>query len=247
MPANVHLVYKPRWSVTYTQPQRSTNARIRPLGRLNQTLGRLNRPVYYRRVPNPDRSAQTQTRLLASTAALLRERGYHGAGLGDILSGSGVPKGSLYHHFPGGKAELAAAALHMSGDQIITWLRRVDAGCASATDVVRMFCDHYIAELRDSDFRRGCPLATVALESAGLPDQVHDQVGVAITALTEFVAERLARDDPAATDPVGFATEIVAVIEGALIMAKATRTVTPIEIIRDRLIRRIDAAHQEAR
>ncbi len=48
---------------------------------------------------------------LAWTAAkLFQERGFHGVGLAEILKQSGLPKGSLYHHFPNGKTDLALAA-----------------------------------------------------------------------------------------------------------------------------------------
>jgi len=48
----------------------------------------------------------TRTRILDTTALLLRQRGYHGTSLNDILSASGAPRGSLYFHFPGGKDQL---------------------------------------------------------------------------------------------------------------------------------------------
>ncbi|MFN5881268.1 MAG: TetR/AcrR family transcriptional regulator, partial [Burkholderiales bacterium] len=41
----------------------------------------------------------------------LRTRGYHGVGLNELLAAAQAPKGVLYHHFPGGKAELAVCAI----------------------------------------------------------------------------------------------------------------------------------------
>ncbi|RVA74430.1 TetR/AcrR family transcriptional regulator, partial [Mesorhizobium sp. M7A.F.Ca.US.006.04.2.1] len=48
----------------------------------------------------------TRTRILETTGLLLRQHGYHGTSLNDILSASGAPRGSLYFHFPGGKDQL---------------------------------------------------------------------------------------------------------------------------------------------
>lgn len=45
---------------------------------------------------------------------LFRLRGYYGVGLNDIIKESGIPKGSLYHYFPGGKEELAIEAINHS-------------------------------------------------------------------------------------------------------------------------------------
>lgn len=52
----------------------------------------------------------TRDRLVQAATRLFRQRGYDGTGLTEILTEAGVPKGSLYHHFPEGKADLACAA-----------------------------------------------------------------------------------------------------------------------------------------
>lgn len=56
--------------------------------------------------------------LIAAAVRLFQARGYHGVGVADILSASGLPKGSLYHHFPRGKEELAAAAASFIADEV---------------------------------------------------------------------------------------------------------------------------------
>ncbi len=186
-----------------------------------------------------DRSRETQDRLLATTAALLAERGYHGAGLSEIVRDSGVPKGSLYHHFPAGKAQLAAASLRLTGGHVVARLEQFADRGGSVADGIRAFCDMYIAELRASDYRRGCPLATVAVESAGLDDGVHAEVGVAMAAMVDLLTARITAEAPASADPRGLATEVVAAVEGALLLAKATRSTGPVETVRDRLTARV--------
>src|SRR5919106_2553705 len=57
----------------------------------------------------------TRDRIVAAAAQLYGRYGYTGVGLKQVASESGAPIGSLYHFFPGGKEELAAAALRMSG------------------------------------------------------------------------------------------------------------------------------------
>lgn len=61
----------------------------------------------------------TRARLINSATRLFRQRGYDGTGLAEILSEAGVPKGSLYHHFPEGKADLACAAADWTASEII--------------------------------------------------------------------------------------------------------------------------------
>jgi len=56
-------------------------------------------------------------------AQLLERQGYYGTGLNEIVQQSGAPKGSLYHYFPGGKEELAAAAITDQGKRIAEYIR----------------------------------------------------------------------------------------------------------------------------
>ncbi|MEL7025725.1 MAG: TetR/AcrR family transcriptional regulator [Pseudomonadota bacterium] len=55
----------------------------------------------------------TKEKLAWTAAKLFQEKGYNGVGLSEILAATGLTKGSLYHHFPNGKSDLAleAAAL----------------------------------------------------------------------------------------------------------------------------------------
>ena len=59
--------------------------------------------------------ATTRARMLDSTALLLRERGVGGVTVDAVLAHSGAPRGSVYHHFPGGRNQLLLEALEASG------------------------------------------------------------------------------------------------------------------------------------
>ena len=185
------------------------------------------------------RSTATRGRLLGTTAALLRERGYHGAALGTIVADSGVPKGSLYHHFPDGKSQLAAESLHRVGAGIVADLEQLADACGTVAAAVGRFCDRYAEDLVSSGYRRGCPLATVALESGDLPEAVQQEVGAAMGAMVEFLSRRIAAESPGTAEPRDLAMEIVAAVEGALVLTKALRDTTPLTTVRDRLVARI--------
>ncbi len=73
----------------------------------------------------------TRARIIATTVALMEAQGYHATGLNQILHQSATPKGSLYHHFPGGKEELAAEAVLAAGQAITNDL---DAIVVEGTD-----------------------------------------------------------------------------------------------------------------
>ena len=66
-------------------------------------------------MPRPDRS---RAALLDSAALLFRRQGYAATGVNQILESAEVKAGSLYHHFPDGKQELAAAVVDIVGRDI---------------------------------------------------------------------------------------------------------------------------------
>ncbi len=187
------------------------------------------------------KSKDTRAKLVKSTARLLREKGYAATGLKDILDESGVPRGSLYHHYPGGKEELGAASVEYSGAGIRRSLERLADEAGDPVSAMRQFCDYYIEELRRSEFRRGCPLATVTLEAAANVDAIHTSCGLAFDSIIEFFASRLVDMGVAAEQAEESAIYTISAIEGALMLAKAQRNVRVIEITRDQLTASLEA------
>src|SRR5258708_35995572 len=96
----------------------------------------------------------------------MEDQGYHATGLNQILHQRDAPKGSLYHHFPGGKETIAAEALEAAGQTITNEL---DALIASGVDfgtALSLFTTFFCERLQTSDFQKGLPLPTVNLEVA---------------------------------------------------------------------------------
>ncbi len=179
------------------------------------------------------KSPETKRRLLRNTGRLLRTRGFSATGVADILTTSGVPRGSLYHHFPDGKEQIAAGAIEQSGYSIVHALREMIKTTGSLIDGIQRFCDYYIKELETSGYARGCPLATVALEISATENLVQQQTATAFEAIIAVVADQLC--DEGFHDPRELAIVIVATVEGALVLAKATRSTEHLAVVRDRL------------
>ncbi|MFQ6551354.1 TetR/AcrR family transcriptional regulator [Aestuariibius insulae] len=106
----------------------------------------------------------TRDRLIIHAAQLFQQRGYHGVGLTEILETAGVPKGSLYHHFPNGKADLAVAAADWAS---VDLLRIVDDAFGEAVDFrhgATTLC-FKLAKLFDlSGHWLGCPISSTLFE-----------------------------------------------------------------------------------
>src|SRR6476620_9234818 len=121
-------------------------------------------------MPRPDRS---RAALVDTAAVLFRRQGYAATGVNQILETADVKAGSLYHHFPNGKQELAAAVVASAGRDIEHLLRRFLASDSSVADIVDGWIDLLIAQLV-SDGRDGCPIEPIATESVTASAQVRD-------------------------------------------------------------------------
>ena len=60
--------------------------------------------------------ASTRERMVVSTALLIREKGARATSIDDVLAHSGAPRGSVYHHFPGGREQLLREATDFAGE-----------------------------------------------------------------------------------------------------------------------------------
>jgi TetR/AcrR family transcriptional repressor of lmrAB and yxaGH operons len=169
-------------------------------------------------VPRPDRS---RAALIDTAGILFRRQGYAATGLNQILDDAGVKAGSLYHHFPGGKQELAAAVVESAGADIERVLRAALADDAAVTAVVDGWLDLLAAGLA-ADCRDGCPVEPIATESVHASELVRRAAARAFESWCSAIAERLRADgwdDPSADET---ALAVVSIIEGALVLSRTS-------------------------
>src|SRR2546430_4988817 len=69
-------------------------------------------------------STDSRASMVRSAASLIRSRGVSATSFSDVLADSGAPRGSIYHHFPGGKAQLAEDAIQWTSERLLTHLDR---------------------------------------------------------------------------------------------------------------------------
>jgi TetR/AcrR family transcriptional repressor of lmrAB and yxaGH operons len=166
--------------------------------------------------------------MLEAAARLFQERGYSGTGLNDVLATSGAPRGSLYFHFPGGKAQLAAEAAARSGKDLCEVMRAATTQEATtAGEAVVAIAALLGGQLRASGFRHGCPVAPFVLED--VDPSVRDAARDAFGAWHDVIQERLERAGHDAKRATELATFALSAIEGALLLCKARQSTEPLE------------------
>jgi TetR/AcrR family transcriptional regulator, lmrAB and yxaGH operons repressor len=189
------------------------------------------------------RSSMTQStreRLLLTMEHCLTTTGFHNSGLSSILEAANVPKGVLYHHFPGGKNELARLAIERSAERI---LKSLDATLLkfedSAVDALEAWMTHATKRLKDANFGQGCPLATVTLETANELPELRETLARAFQLFRSKIAEALGRSNPrySAQDSEERAAFIVSAYEGALMQARASGNALVLEQTTRALVR----------
>lgn len=66
----------------------------------------------------PTRTADTKAEILERLTHAFRTDGYDGASLAELSVATGLGKSSLYHHFPGGKSQMATDVLAHLGSTL---------------------------------------------------------------------------------------------------------------------------------
>ncbi len=150
----------------------------------------------------------------------LQHRGLHGIGLNELLTQAKVPKGVLYHHFPGGKVALAVAAIQGTCERLTLLLDRHIQAQSDPAQVLGRWLDAALAQLEQSGFERGCPLATVALESTRDDTALRQALADAFAILRSRIAALLEASSVPAQQAQGMAALLVAAYEGALMQAR---------------------------
>ncbi|WP_449063985.1 TetR/AcrR family transcriptional regulator [Planomonospora algeriensis] len=178
---------------------------------------------------------ETRGRLLDATRDLIETGGYFGTGLNQVVAASGAPRGSLYFHFPGGKDQLVAESVRRAGREIGEALRELAESAPDAEGLVAAVIRLLGDRLEESGWRKGCPVATVALETAATSDPLHRVCSDAYGSWEDALRLRLAADGH--PEPDDTAVAVLALVEGALLLARAHRSRDPL----DRVTRRITA------
>jgi AcrR family transcriptional regulator len=182
----------------------------------------------------PSRGASKEA-FVTATQELLRRRGYAASGLGEIVARSGAPKGSLYFHFPGGKQELAVAAMERSAAQLRDAMTAILDSSDDVEEAIGRLIDALADGLARSDFADGCPIATVALETAGESEPMRAAAQAAFGSWLQVLEERLTRAGADAALAEQRALLVLAAIEGGLILARARRDVAPLLAVSSQL------------
>ncbi len=178
-------------------------------------------------------------RMIISTALLVRERGARATSIDDVLAHSGAPRGSVYHHFPGGRDELLREATAYAGDVVARALER--GARADPADALDAFLDGYRRQLLASDFRAGCPVVAVAIEARDDDPGLREQAAAAFERWLGLLSANFRAAGIGSRRAGELAQVTIAAVEGALVLCRARRDTTPLDNVAAELRRLLEA------
>ena len=175
----------------------------------------------------------TRTKMLASAAEVMRERGASGVTIDAVLARSGAPRGSVYHHFPEGRTQILTEALRYSGDAITA---TIDAAANHGSrEMLREFIELWEGLLTDGDFHAGCPVVAAAISSDESDFQLTSEAGVILGRWCSALTRAFVNDGFDAEDAASLAVTSIAALEGAILLSRSTRCVRPLSQVGEQL------------
>lgn len=176
------------------------------------------------------RKTDSKERMVAAARRLFREHGYLGTALSDVVTESAAPRGSIYFHFPGGKEELANEVTLLHASDRIADINRAAAASATAAQLIEIFVGRERDELVASNYREGCAVAPIVIESTPASDQLSDATRRTFQDLITTLTARLTEKGLPQARAAQLATNVWAAVEGALILSRALRSPEPFDM-----------------
>jgi AcrR family transcriptional regulator len=191
-------------------------------------------------------AAGTRERIVTVSAEMFRRQGYEGTGLKQIVTAANVPFGSLYHFFPGGKEQLGAEAIRVSGG---AFGRMGNAILDAAPDIVSGIRDLFngaALTMKVTDYADACPIATVALEVSSSSEPMRQAAAEVFEDWIGDLQQRYMSAGIPADRARALAVATLSLLEGAFIFSRAMRTTQPVEIAGAAAVDALKAALRES-
>jgi len=170
----------------------------------------------------------TRTRMVEATVAALQRHGVAGMSFTEVLKESGAARGAIYHHFPGGKAQLVAEAATRNGHDVRANLAELPAD--SPRSVVEAFLAAVRPVVEAATTGGGCAVAAVTVEEGeGDNSALREVASVAFASWIDQVAERLTAAGLDPEDAIDLATTLITLLEGAQVLCRAAGDLKPFD------------------
>jgi TetR/AcrR family transcriptional repressor of lmrAB and yxaGH operons len=172
-------------------------------------------------------TSDVKQRMIEKALVLLARKGLQRASFSEVLGASGAPRGSLYHHFPGGKDELVLAAMNEASRRALTVLEALKG--QPADRVAESFTSIWATLLTRSHLEAGCAVVAVTLASESAV--LRERAGEIFRAWRELLSRMLTEGGVPRGRSDGLAAGLIAACEGAVAIARAENSMKPFHLV----------------
>lgn len=163
--------------------------------------------------------------MIETAIDLMRAYGLSGTGINDIVRESGAPKGSVYHFFPGGKAQIAAESLSVYGDRVGEFMDRALSSQIRQDQKVCALFDAFAVRVEEGRFLRSCAVGAVSLDLDETLEEIRAVVRSSLDQWVGVLTRHFDLGSPA--ESRSFAGLLLTAIEGAYIRCRAEQSSAP--------------------
>jgi AcrR family transcriptional regulator len=166
--------------------------------------------------------------MLMSALKLFRRHGYNGTGFREVISISGAPRGSIYHHFPAGKAQLGAETVTRAGELANEMFERALESEKDVVAGVERFWSNWVRFIEKTNFEEGCPVVGVAAEAHPEAPQLAEAATQAFVLWERTLTDSFRRAGVPRQHAQDLALLVITALEGATVLARAARDSRPL-------------------
>jgi len=167
-----------------------------------------------------NKTLPTRDRILKAAKRLFQRRGYYAIGTAEILALAKAPKGSMYHHFPDGKEQIAIEAVNAFRCDVMTMMQKLHAEDRSVAETIRLLAKGMAQWLKASQWREGTMLASTTVGSVPDLPKLHAAIKAAFDEWRQHIVKLLVREGWSKASALTMTQTIIAAIEGAMILAR---------------------------
>jgi len=162
-------------------------------------------------------------RLMRSAAKMFQSHGYFAVSTAALLEDAKTPRGSLYHHFPSGKSELAIVTLDWLVEEIITALRSARNWAGGAGEIIPKLPVNVADWLEVNDWSQGSLLSVLAQETAETAPEIYEAVQNAYRLILSELADLIEAEGRPRAVSERLAHITLSLLEGATTIARTER------------------------
>jgi AcrR family transcriptional regulator len=189
----------------------------------------------------------TRERIVYAGAELFRRQGYAGTGIKHIAAQADATLGSVYHFFPGGKAQLADEVLRTAGSFFLALYEAFAADAPDLPSAVRNFFAGAAQTLENTGYADACPIATVAADIASTHPFLRETTARVFESWLAALAEDATEAGIAPERARDLALSVLALLEGAFLLSRSLRSVEPMAACGEAAVALVETAIAEAR